>query len=400
MDKHFLFDKNSGLITHGKGIKGQPLCNVFDTDCDAINQFIQEGKKNFSVKAKTKDEDQEVLIRCKHFSGDEVVCEIVDDLLDITYLSQSLDDEISGDTLFSEVFEHSPIGLVLVDENTLLYKANRYIFSYFGMRYQEVKHKRFGNVFLCSVVSDSEDICGETPTCKNCQIRGGLTQVLSDRATLENSILEHDFKIGGRKSTKYFQLSASPVSYDGKRFALVSFVDVTKQIIQQKKLELLGFTDELTQISNRRYLNQMMTTFLEDKQFDSLNVAILDIDNFKKVNDTYGHTTGDDILVALADTLVNKTRNTDHVGRFGGEEFLVLLPQSDIGVAETIIERIRQEFKRASKALVGEEISFSCGIAHITNDFDQDSTHLVDLADKKLYEVKSEGKDATKTIIV
>lgn len=308
--------------------------------------------------------------------------------------------EAKGSTLFTEIFEHSPIGLILVDENTQLYRANKYIFSYFNMDFEDTFQQRFGNAFKCSVVEGTGENCGDKEDCKMCVLRGGVTAVLNDTITIENQLLDHEFIMKGRKTTKYFQISASPVSHDDSNYALVTFVDVTNRIMNEKKLEMLGLTDELTNLNNRRFIDRALSYLLTEKPHKRINISILDIDDFKNVNDTYGHTVGDEVLKELSTTIDDCLRSTDYAARFGGEEFILILPDISLDNASKVIDRLRKKFKMRSKDIVGREISFSSGLALIGENDTYSPNEVIGLVDQLLYEAKTEGKDKTKILDV
>jgi diguanylate cyclase (GGDEF)-like protein len=119
-------------------------------------------------------------------------------------------------------------------------------------------------------------------------------------------------------------------------------------------------------------------------------LALLDIDHFKQVNDTYGHLTGDSMLVALADLMRRQVREYDIVGRFGGEEFTILFPHTDIADAEQIAERLR--ISAAQMAIGPASITVSIGVATLDS-AQTDLDELIAAADGALYHAKANGRD-------
>ncbi len=154
--------------------------------------------------------------------------------------------------------------------------------------------------------------------------------------------------------------------------------------------------DQLTQLYNRRYLENnakdlIDTAILQDQP---LCVAILDIDNFKIINDTYGHAIGDKVIQIFANRLRNQNRPLDLVARLGGEEFVLIMPNTTLEVAKAHINNTRITMKdRAYKAKdYSLKVTFSAGIAKL----DSENTSLTDIlnnADKALYESKNSGRD-------
>jgi diguanylate cyclase (GGDEF)-like protein len=120
---------------------------------------------------------------------------------------------------------------------------------------------------------------------------------------------------------------------------------------------------------------------------------MIDIDHFKKVNDTYGHPMGDQVIRSMAWLLKQRLRKTDAVGRYGGEEFLVILPQADAERARQLLDRIRIDFSEFRHPVNGTSFActFSCGIAQLTPGLT--ALSVVKLADEALYRAKREGRN-------
>jgi diguanylate cyclase (GGDEF)-like protein len=128
-------------------------------------------------------------------------------------------------------------------------------------------------------------------------------------------------------------------------------------------------------------------------------IALIDLDHFKAINDTHGHGVGDEVLRNFAQAMKAGLRDTDVVARWGGEEFLVLLNDSDMNAAALGIERARLEVARTtmSATVPGLRVTFSCGLASCDNGLPLEK--LVDLADQRLYEAKALGRNRTCPIL-
>ncbi len=151
-----------------------------------------------------------------------------------------------------------------------------------------------------------------------------------------------------------------------------------------KKLYILAYQDELTNLWNRRYLYTRLKDEMKRlKQNKVLSLAIIDIDNFKCINDTFGHLFGDKVLIEMADILQKNLRKNDIVARWGGEEFIIVLPKTNAEDAKTVFERIR---KIIEKYDFGCRITVSGGIAFVWEDTEVDK--IIGMADKALYEAK------------
>ncbi len=161
----------------------------------------------------------------------------------------------------------------------------------------------------------------------------------------------------------------------------------------------LSVIDELTQIYNRRYLMEIFKIEFEKsiRYNRDLSIIMIDIDDFKNINDTYGHLTGDIVLKKIGEIIKKTIRNVDIPGRYGGEEFLIILPETDKKNAKNIAERIRKSIMTTKfKSLISQNIktTISSGISNINElDIKDNELELIKLADKRLYKAKSTGKN-------
>jgi diguanylate cyclase (GGDEF)-like protein len=162
-------------------------------------------------------------------------------------------------------------------------------------------------------------------------------------------------------------------------------------------LRRLATTDPLTGANNRRRYNEISERELTRcKRYQHpLCVLMLDADHFKKVNDTYGHDAGDRVLKALASVCVRELRDVDVLGRFGGEEFTVTLPETTIETAMEAAERLRQALAETRVPLDdGQEITFTVSIgAASLHDPDEKLADLLNRADQALYQAKQGGRN-------
>ena len=159
------------------------------------------------------------------------------------------------------------------------------------------------------------------------------------------------------------------------------------------------YIDDLTGVLNRRYLYERLKDEIEsvDREGRSLWMAIIDVDDFKAINDTYGHLEGDNILREVASIFRRSVRASDKVIRFGGDEFILLLIDGGLISALTVLKRIRENISRHrfSTGIAGLtiEVSISIGLAGYPDDT-TDADKLLSLADEALYIAKSKGKDS------
>lgn len=166
-------------------------------------------------------------------------------------------------------------------------------------------------------------------------------------------------------------------------------------------MENLAKTDELTGILNRRGIKECIDLELERtaRYKQEMSIVLCDIDYFKIINDEHGHDVGDMVLVNLARDLERMLRSSDRIGRWGGEEFIILLPNTSIERAYGLVERMRQ-FISDKKVALGDHaigISMSCGLA--STKFSSDLSSLLKAADLSLYEAKEGGRNCTRPVI-
>ncbi len=163
-----------------------------------------------------------------------------------------------------------------------------------------------------------------------------------------------------------------------------------------RQLRELAARDPLTGLYNRRHFNEVIArSFSEVRRYDvDLSCIMIDLDDFKAVNDAFGHHVGDELLVMTAATITSQLRASDIPARFGGDEFIVLLPQTDVERAEVLGGRIVESFAEAVRAsLPHVDAGLSLGIASVHSVEATDPESLIRAVDRALYEAKAAGKN-------
>ncbi|WP_217895695.1 sensor domain-containing diguanylate cyclase [Oceanospirillum sanctuarii] len=211
----------------------------------------------------------------------------------------------------------------------------------------------------------------------------------------------------GKSDQMYQNVTIIPLTGMDKSVthAAILIYDVTD--IATSKIELekanqelarLSRTDRLTGLNNRGHweerLDQEFRRFKRSQTASSL--VMFDIDHFKKVNDTYGHQAGDEVIKLVANTLMQLQRETDISGRYGGEEFGIILPETNAEQAVIMAERLRISLEAAKVNYEGQEIQFtiSLGVCEISNEMTEYNQWL-ELADQALYSSKRNGRNQT-----
>ncbi|CDF86474.1 putative two-component response regulator [Pseudomonas knackmussii B13] len=170
---------------------------------------------------------------------------------------------------------------------------------------------------------------------------------------------------------------------------------VRNRAARARSLKARMVRDSLTGLFNHTHTLQLLddACYRSRREGQPLTFAMLDIDHFKKVNDTYGHPMGDRVIKSLALFLKQRLRKTDHIGRYGGEEFAVVLPDTDAESAVRVLEEIRQRFAEIRYPAHPNDLTctFSCGIAQLIDPMDV--TTLAKRADEALYRAKHGGRN-------
>lgn len=218
----------------------------------------------------------------------------------------------------------------------------------------------------------------------------------------ESGSLQFEF-VGKKGGRRWVETHAAPMR--GPDGEIKGHLAVTRDITSQRQAELelkrMAQTDALTDLANRRHFMALAELeFARIRRYsEPLSVLMMDIDHFKKVNDTYGHRTGDMVLQKFAQLSLQQFRESDFIGRIGGEEFAVVLPHTDSGQAAEVAERLRQAVAEAeiiSDAGAPIHITTSIGIASVSADT-QNISMLLHCADQALYEAKASGRNRVHT---
>jgi diguanylate cyclase (GGDEF)-like protein len=222
----------------------------------------------------------------------------------------------------------------------------------------------------------------------------GRKEHIEEQGKEVSLLKEYTTKLVARLEEKIKELTESNIDLEHK------VAERTKELqAANKLLEELSIRDDLTKLYNRRYFEkQLAIEFQRYKRFaHSLSLILFDLDNFKKINDTYGHQFGDRVLCEVANAIVKNVREVDFVFRYGGEEFIVLLPITTIEDTYVIAERLRCVVGKLTFEVpsLNDTINatLSGGCVSVSYKKVDDQAELVERADKALYEAKRAGKN-------
>ncbi len=235
----------------------------------------------------------------------------------------------------------------------------------------------------------------------------GITPALADRNYKTKSFISYPISIGGRRiGLLNITDKLSGASFDDVDLSLLEIVGPQIAVALERsewqeraaQFQLMSITDPLTGLLNRRYLEERLTEELNrSKRYSyAMSCLMIDIDDFKKYNDRNGHQAGDVALKITAHSLKAVLRSADIACRYGGEEFCILLPQTNVSEAGVIAERMRQKVAETvypqGKSQPMGRVSISIGISTFGRHIDT-AESVIAAADRALYNAKSHGKN-------
>jgi len=231
------------------------------------------------------------------------------------------------------------------------------------------------------------------------KLRELLEDILPETTSFDNFEVEHDFPDIGKR---VMLLNARRIYQKANRTKLIllAIEDITERKKLEEKLKNLATHDELTGCVNFRSTMELLGKEIARSQRyqKKFSIIMIDIDHFKRINDEHGHLAGNDALVAFAKLIKNSVRNIDVVCRYGGEEFIIILPESDSQQALAVLDRIRdnlEQTKIASAHLKKDKefsLKFSAGIAAFPYNA-KDLKELIWVVDSALRQAKRRGKN-------
>lgn len=226
-------------------------------------------------------------------------------------------------------------------------------------------------------------------------------KAMRDHITGKENVYEIEYRIKCKDGGyKWYYDIGKITQYDkeGRPLLLAGIVfDITErkslEIELKKKNKILfekAFKDELTKMFNFRSIKECLYIQVNESKYKEvpLSIIIFDIDNFKKINDTKGHVFGNKVIIKISEIIRENIRKDDIAGRFGGEEFIVILPNTDLNTATNVAERIRKAIDKND--FQGVKVTISGGVNQYNN---EDVFSLIEIADQKLYTAKKTGKN-------
>lgn len=284
------------------------------------------------------------------------------------------------DQIFEGIVETIREPLLVLDRDLRIVTASRSFYEFFKVKPEETVGQ-----FIYDLGDKQWNIS---------KLRELLETILPQQTAFDNYEVEHDFVTIGRRT---LLLNARQIERKvGKeRIILLAIEDITERKKYEEKIQQMAFHDSLTGLPNRKLFSDRLGIVLAQARRNKKKVGIvmLDLDNFKDVNDTLGHDVGDTLLKAVAERLSVILRKSDTVARFGGDEFVLIFPDMEaieeaIQVVQKIIDRFNKPFLIDTHQLV---VTTSIGIAVYPND-GMDEEILMKNADIAMYQAKQAGR--------
>jgi len=231
------------------------------------------------------------------------------------------------------------------------------------------------------------------------KLRELLEDILPETTSFDDFEVEHDFPDIGKR---IMLLNAREIHQKANRTKLIllAIEDITERKELAEKLKTMASHDELTGCVNFRSTMELLEKEIARcKRYQKkFSIIMIDIDHFKRINDEYGHLVGNDALITFANVVKNSVRSIDIVGRYGGEEFMIILPETDPQHASVVLERIRNDLEQTKITSAHLEtakeftLQFSAGIVAFPYNA-EDLKELIWVSDNALRQAKREGKN-------
>ncbi|GGI78596.1 hypothetical protein GCM10007978_15350 [Shewanella hanedai] len=273
----------------------------------------------------------------------------------------------------------APTGILITDESTKLVMVNNYI---------------------CQKLSlSSDELLGRNPLsfiAKKYRLEylSEIQKHISYDDTVLDSRLDLTMSLPSNE-TMQVEMAFSTLLFEDKKLVITAITDISERKRLEDQLRVLASTDPLTGAYNRRSFHELshkaMSTCSREQQ--AFSILLLDLDFFKRVNDNYGHSAGDEVLITTVKTINDCIREADILGRHGGEEFVIALPNTDSKRAKEIANRIRQCIEEMRVHAEGNIIALTASIGLVTKTESCDFEKLINQADCYLYFAKDNGRN-------
>lgn len=298
-------------------------------------------------------------------------------------------------SFYRDVYLNSAIAQVIVDSDLNIISANNGLCRDLQVAPSDVTGLTFCRVLQCSHYKASHK-CIEGIYCDKCAFLKTVRDILSTPSVAASSVIQHPTRRRKRGANRWFYLTGSQIMADcDKPVAALAFVEITdikrQEIALRNKLTLDLATGVMNKLS---FVNSLQKTLEVCPDCGPFTLSMIDFDNFKDINDNFGHLMGDKVLTVFSDIAKKHVRKNDLIGRYGGEEFVFAFFGADRKQAFFILNRIHQELKKHFIDVIHVPVTFSAGIMCV-NPLEYGPhrySDLIDQVDKMLYQAKERGR--------
>lgn len=275
---------------------------------------------------------------------------------------------------YRNLFEESHVVLMLLDKDGKIIDANKTCLEFYGWSFKEITEKYIYDINILS----KEDVIKEIENC----LKRNKAYFNFTHKTAYGTMVD-------------VEIYSGPILINGTQYLLSTIIDVTKKI--KTNIKLLQEQDKLTYSSNHDYLTGLYNRYYFEQALQELNtkaslplsIILGDVNNLKVINDTYSHLVGDELLKEIADILQITVRQSDIIARWGGDEFALLLPNTDKKTVEKICKRIEKLCLKSSFEHTIPSISLGYDTKVV---LDEDIHNSLKLAEKRMYRYKRKSK--------
>jgi len=292
---------------------------------------------------------------------------------------------------YGKVTKHSSYGQLIIGYDGCVISANNDLRDMLQSYNKPILGMHFGNAFSCFATKDNTIDCGQNELCQKCKINRLINQGYLNNSTT----FRYQYKHQNNYFCKWFDLSVKPIIFKKDKALILTLHDVTKYIIENIKLKNKLEIDLATGALNKFSLMTKVDNLIRLNHEKSFTACMMDFDDFKIINDTYGHLTGDSVLEVFSTISKKHIRRFDFFGRYGGEEFVFVFINLKPSQAVETLRQIYVEFNSYLTKDISKPLTLSCGLSYIekaTSEF-KNGTELIGHIDKLLYKAKQTGKN-------
>jgi len=363
------------------GISKEELENktVFDINTagkEYLMEFIKRGLENyyqrclFKHKTKYGEKDVETSVIPITYKGKKHLLCIVEDISEKTHIKTELE---LKEELLKNIYENAQVCILIYDEEFRILQASPWCFRLLEYKIEELNGKKITDI----IVENNESTISV--------LKPRPYQKIASVFTLK--------RVNGKPIQA--KLITSVIIHQANMLNIATIYDIQEELKQREVYKVLSETDELTKAYNRRFFDEILDALVETYKNKTapFSLIIFDIDDFKKINDTYGHDAGDLILKRISELVKANIRQEDIFCRIGGEEFVIILKQIDIFGAYVVSEKLRKIVETTNFTYKDKTIktTISLGVAEFGKNDTKET--LFKKADRALYVSKTSGKN-------